>query len=123
MNMINPHDPQPALSHNPSPADIAHYNAWADRNGRPRFGAMAAPAPAPAPAAPAGVHASTLQVRTAVQNGGRARWNPLAMRWELPLDGHVVVLTDPNGERTDAGDACRRIGRRLGVANFELIAW
>ena len=45
------------------------------------------------------------------------------MRWELPLDGDVVVLTEPNGERTDEGDAYRRIGRRLGVANFELIAW
>ena len=45
------------------------------------------------------------------------------MHWELPLDGDVVVLTDPNGVRTHEGDAYRRIGRRLGVANFELIAW
>ena len=45
-------DPEPAMpAANPTPADLARYNAWADRNGRPRFGAPEAPA-AP-PAAPA----------------------------------------------------------------------
>ena len=46
-------DPQPGLPVNPSAVDIARYNAWADRNGRPRFGAAAAAPAAPAPAAPA----------------------------------------------------------------------
>ena len=43
-------DPQPGMPVNPRPADIARYNAWADRNGEPRFGAPAAPPAAPAPA-------------------------------------------------------------------------
>ena len=44
-------DPQPALSANPTPAELAAYNAWARRNGvAPLPGAIGAPAPAPAAA-------------------------------------------------------------------------
>ena len=43
-------DPEPAMSVHPSAADIARYNAWADRNGRQRFG-PAAPEPPAAPPA------------------------------------------------------------------------
>ena len=40
---------EPAMPVRPRPADIAMYNAWARRNGRPLWGAGAAPAPAGGP--------------------------------------------------------------------------
>ena len=120
--MINPHDPEPAMpAQNPTPADIARYNAWAARNGQPAWGIHAVVPAAPAPAPP--VNASALAVKTAVQNGGRARWNPITRRWELPLHGNVVFLTGPNGQKTIAGNVYYRIARRLGIPDFQLIAW
>ena len=118
--MINPNDPEPGMpAQNPTPADIARYNAWAARNGQPAFGVQHAPAP---PAAEAPVNASATAVRTAVQNGGRARWNPITRRWELPLHGNVVFLTGPNGQKTIAGNVYYRIARRLGIPDFQLLS-
>ena len=120
--MINPHDPEPAMpAHNPTPADITRYNAWAARNGQPAWGVHAVLPAAPAPAPP--VNASALAVKTAVQNGGRARWNTVLRRWELPVNGGVVVLTGPNGQKTTAGNVYYRNARSLGLPDFQLIAW
>ena len=43
-------EPQPGLPSIPSGADIARYNAWADRNGQPHYGQAAPVAPAAPPA-------------------------------------------------------------------------
>ena len=112
-------DPKPAMPvNNPTPADIARYNAWAARNGEPAWGAVHAAIAAPAPA-----NVSALAVKTAVQNGVRARWNDATRRWEIVVNGRVVFLTEPNGQKTLAGGIYCRTARRLGHPEFELIAW
>ena len=95
-------DPQPGLPVLPSAADIARYNAWADRNGRPHFGQADPPAAAAAagPAAARGRPPSVLEMRAALRAGGQPIWNEGLRRWELRVDGRTVTLTDARGRLT-----------------------
>ena len=113
-------DNEPAMPiRNPSPADLARYNAWANRNHQPLFGATAA-----APAAPAGqIRASRNAVHTAIQGGARAQWNASTRRWELMVGGRVVVLTSGQGLKTTEGNVYSRLARSMGFAEFQLLAW
>ena len=121
-------DPQPAVGVNPTAADLARYNAWARRNNRPVWGAMAAPAPA-APAAAAAPAAgllarpSVLEMRDAMRAGAEPTWSAESRRWELRLGDRVVVLTNVRGQRTVAGNDYRVAAQRANKPVNRLLAW
>lgn len=117
-------DPEPAMPvNNPTPADIARYNAWAARNGQPAFGGHAAAAAAVAALVPAPFRASRNAIHAAIQGGARAQWNATTRLWELLVGGRRVVLTSGQGLKTTEGNVYYRLARSMGLANFQLIAW
>ena len=118
-------DPQPGLPVLPSAAEIARYNAWADRNGRPHFGQADPPAAAAAagPAAARGRPPSVLEMRAALRAGGQPIWNEGLRRWELRVDGRTVTLTDARGRLTPVGKDYRVAAHRANQTPNKLLAW
>jgi len=116
-------DPQPGLPVLPSAADIARYNAWADRNGRPHFGQADPPAAAAAPAAARGRPPSVLEMRAALRAGGQPIWNEGLRRWELRVGGRTVTLTDARGRLTPVGKDYRVAAHRANQTPNKLLAW